>query len=61
MNDAFDIFWRWANRPLDDHKITISAELHHAVTSLPRDAWHDRDQVNAAAPKAHLPKDFSAD
>ena len=30
--DAFDTFWRWANKPLEDHTITIDADLHHAVT-----------------------------
>ena len=47
--DAFDTFWRWANKPLEDHTITISTELHQAVTSLPREDWHDREKVNAAA------------
>jgi hypothetical protein len=35
--DAFDRFKQWANKPLDSHE-TISAELHHAVTSLPSGA-----------------------
>jgi hypothetical protein len=28
---------------------TIPADLHHAVTSLPREDWHDREKVNEAA------------
>lgn len=50
--DAFDTFWRWANKPLQDHAITIDADLHHAVTSLPEADWHDRQKVNAAAQNA---------
>src|SRR5215813_10157029 len=34
--DAFDIFWRWANTPLD-RLATIPAELPHAVTSMPEE------------------------
>lgn len=46
--DAFDTFWTWANKPLDS-PLTIPAELHHAVTSLPREDWGDREKVNRAA------------
>jgi hypothetical protein len=48
LMDAFDRIWQWANKPLDDHS-TIPAELHHAVTSLREEDWHDREKVNAAA------------
>jgi hypothetical protein len=48
LMDAFDRFWHWANKPLDSGE-TITAELHHAVTSLPMEDWHDRDKVNEAA------------
>jgi len=47
--DAFDTFWRWANKDLQDHTITIPAELHHAVTSMREEDWHDREKVNEAA------------
>jgi hypothetical protein len=47
--DAFDRFWQWANKPLEDHTITIPVELHHAVTSMPEEDWHDREKVNEAA------------
>ena len=46
--DAFDRFWQWAEKPLES-PLTIPAELHHAVTSLPDEDWHDRDKVNEAA------------
>lgn len=49
--DAFDRFWQWANKPCQSH-LTIPADLHHAVTSLPREAWHDREKVNEAAQKS---------
>ena len=48
--DAFDRFWQWANKPRHSH-LTIPADLHHAVTSLPRQAWNDRDKVNEAVRK----------
>ena len=44
--DDFDRFWQWANKPLG---LTIPADLHHAVTSLPQEAWRERAKVNEAA------------
>ena len=52
--DAFDRFRQWANKPVDSRE-TIPAELHHAVTSLPMEDWHDREKVNAAARRAASP------
>ena len=48
--DAFDRFWQWANKPRQSH-LTIPADLHHAVTSLPREAWDERERVNEAVRK----------
>lgn len=48
--DDFDRFWEWANKPLHS-RLTIPADLHHAVTSLPREAWDDRERVNEAVRK----------
>ena len=48
LMDAFDRFWHWANKAVDSHE-TVPAELHHAVTSMPEDDWHDGDKVNEAA------------
>jgi hypothetical protein len=45
--DDFDRFWEWANKSRHSRP-TIPADLHHAVTSLPREAWHDRNKVNEA-------------
>jgi hypothetical protein len=45
--DEFDRFWQWAHKPRHS-RLTIPADLHHAVTSLPREAWDDRDQINQA-------------
>jgi hypothetical protein len=48
--DDFDCFWQWANkRP--GNRLTIAADLYHAVTSLPMEDWYDRDKVNEAARK----------
>ena len=46
--DAFDTFREWANKPLDS-LLTIDADLHHAVTSMPREDWDNRERVNRAA------------
>lgn len=51
MKDAFDTFWQWANKPVESF-LTIDATMHHAVTSLPREDWRDREKVNAADEKA---------
>ena len=48
--DAFDRFWQWADKPRQSH-LTIPVDLHHAVTSLPREAWDDRERVNEAVRK----------
>jgi hypothetical protein len=45
--DNFDRFWQWANTPLDSG-LTIPADIHHAVTSLPPEARRDRAKVNEA-------------
>jgi hypothetical protein len=46
--DAFDLWWEWAEKPLDS-MLTIPIELHDAVMALPPDEGHDRDKVNEAA------------
>jgi hypothetical protein len=46
--DAFDLWWEWAEKPLDS-MLTIPVELHDAVMALPPDEGHDRDKVNEAA------------
>jgi hypothetical protein len=49
--DAFDRFWQWAEKPLDS-PLTIPAEIHHAVMSMPPEARHDRARVNEAVRQA---------
>jgi hypothetical protein len=48
--DAFDRFWRWAEKPLDS-SLTIPAGIHHAVMSLPPTERRDRAKVNEAVRK----------
>jgi hypothetical protein len=48
--DAFDRWWQWAQKSLDS-PLTIPAEIHHAVTSLPPQDRCDRDKVNEAVRK----------
>jgi hypothetical protein len=47
--DAFDVWWEWAEKPLDS-MLTIDAEIHDAVMALPPDERRDRDKVNKAVP-----------
>jgi hypothetical protein len=46
--DAFDAYWEWASKPLDS-PLTISPELHRAVTALSPEDQRDRAKVNRAA------------
>jgi hypothetical protein len=45
--DDFDRFWQWANKP-PESTLTIPADIHHAITSLPPKALLDRARVNEA-------------
>jgi hypothetical protein len=45
--DAFDLWWEWADKPVDN-KPTIDAAIYDAVMALPRDERRDREKVNAA-------------
>jgi hypothetical protein len=45
--DAFDLWWEWADKPLDN-KPTIDAAVYDAVMALPPDERRDRAKVNAA-------------
>jgi hypothetical protein len=47
MMDAFDRYWQWANKP-PDSTLTIPADIHHAITSLPPEARRNRAKVNEA-------------
>jgi hypothetical protein len=43
--DAFDLWWEWAEKPLDS-TLTIPAEIHDAVMTLTPDERRDRALVN---------------
>jgi len=45
--DAFDLWWEWAEK-LPGSFLTIPAEIHNAVMSMPPEERHDRAKVNAA-------------
>jgi hypothetical protein len=45
--DAFDRYWQWAKKPLDS-ELTIPADIHHAVMSLPPEERRDRAKLNEA-------------
>ena len=44
--DAFDLWHEWANKPADSN-LSISSEIHGAVTTLDPDERNDRETVNA--------------
>jgi len=45
--DAFDLWWEWADKPVDN-KPTIDAAIYDAVMALPPDERRDRAKVNDA-------------
>lgn len=45
--DPYDLWWEWAEKPLDS-PLTVSAEIHNAVTMLTPDERKDRAIVNEA-------------
>jgi hypothetical protein len=45
--DAFDLWWEWAEKPLDS-PLMIDAAIHEAVMALPPDERRDRAKVNEA-------------
>jgi hypothetical protein len=47
MADAFDQWWEWARKPLDS-PLTIPANIHNPVMSLPEEHRRDRETVNEA-------------
>src|SRR5207248_6504200 len=51
--DAFDLWWQWAEKPLDS-MLTIDAAIHDAVMALPPDERRDRAKVNAAVVRLGL-------
>jgi hypothetical protein len=53
--DAYDRFWQWAEKS-PESLLTIPAELHHAVMTLPPEDRRDRTKVNAAAARAADPE-----
>ncbi len=48
--DAFDLWWEWAEKPVDSMLI-IDAAVHDAVMALPPDERRDRAKVNEAVRK----------
>jgi hypothetical protein len=45
--DAFDRWWFWAEKSLDNH-LTIPAELHEPIMQLSPADRRDRERVNEA-------------
>jgi hypothetical protein len=49
--DAFDLWWEWAEKPLDC-PLTIPAGIHEAVMALSPEERRDRAKVNEAVRNA---------
>ena len=45
--DAFDLWWEWAEKPVDS-MLTIDAAIRDAIMSLSPDERRDRAKVNKA-------------
>ena len=45
--DAFDLWWDWAEKPVDS-MLTIDAAIRDAIMALPSDERRDRAKVNQA-------------
>lgn len=52
--DPYDLFWDWANKPLDS-PLTIDAAIHRAVMMLTPEERKDRAFVNEAVEKQKGP------
>ncbi|TMJ46365.1 MAG: hypothetical protein E6G85_31525 [Alphaproteobacteria bacterium] len=45
--DAFDLWWRWAEKPLDSPPM-IDGNIRYPVMALSPEGWPDRAKVNEA-------------
>jgi hypothetical protein len=54
MKDAFDTWWEWALKPLENHD-TIPAEIHDVLTALSEEDRQDRAKVNAVIALFRMP------
>jgi hypothetical protein len=65
MKDAFDLWWQWAEKPLDS-MLMIGADIHYPIMELSPDERRDREKVStrpcvgigkvrSAGPKPHRP------
>jgi hypothetical protein len=55
QKDAFDLWWEWAEKPVDS-TLTIDAAIHDAVMALPPNERRDRVKVNEAVRLRGLPR-----
>jgi hypothetical protein len=53
--DAFDLWWEWAEKPLDS-MLTIPAWIHEAIMALSPEERRDRAKVNDAVRNAFQPR-----
>jgi hypothetical protein len=53
--DAFDLWWEWADKPIDN-VLMIEAAIHDTVMALPPVERLDRAKVNEEVRKSGVPK-----
>ena len=53
MKDAFDLWWQWAEKPLDG-MLMIDADIHYPIMDLAPEDRRDRAKVNEAVHQAEL-------
>jgi hypothetical protein len=59
MTDAFDLFWQWAEKPLDS-PLGLDAAIYNPVVALSVQDRRDRDRVNEAVAR-YVPSDEGTD
>jgi hypothetical protein len=57
--DAFDLWWEWAEKPLDS-TLTIDAAIHDAVIKLPPEERRDRAKANEVVREGQVPMNITS-
>jgi hypothetical protein len=54
MKDAFDLFWEWANKPLDSD-LALSSDIYNPVMMLTEEQRKNRAIVNETVRTGRTP------
>ena len=55
MTDAFDLFWEWANKPIDS-RLMLDGRIYNPIMALPEHQRRDRAKVNEAVARYVWPE-----